>query len=337
MDLILLAVLAVGVWGARLRKDAEHLSREQTCSINGFFVLLVFLRHTVDYITPGPWDGIFWAVNRRLDQLIVVPFLFYSGYGIMRSILAKGRRYVADLPRSRFLKVWLHFALAVGLYVLVGVWLQKGYGLKRTLLSFTGWDSIGNSNWYIFATLMMYLFTWLAFTLFRRSNTLAVAGLTALAVGYILVLRPIKGLWWYDTALVYPAGMIYGLNRDKIDDFLRKKAWFFLIFFGGAFVLCWFLRSGLWWREAMAVAFALTVLCATMKFRIENPALAFLGKYTFEIYILQRIPMLLLRGRIPNQYVYLAVSFGLTLLLAVGFRRVLDRLDGWLFKRGGKV
>lgn len=47
MDFVLLAVLICGIWGLRLRKDGHHMSKEQTCAINGFFVLLVFLRHTV--------------------------------------------------------------------------------------------------------------------------------------------------------------------------------------------------------------------------------------------------------------------------------------------------
>ena len=48
------AVLLAALWGLRIRRDEAHLSKEQTCAVNGFFVLLVFLRHTVDYIPLGP-------------------------------------------------------------------------------------------------------------------------------------------------------------------------------------------------------------------------------------------------------------------------------------------
>ena len=339
MDSVLLAVLIVGIWGIRLRKDSGYLSKEQTCAVNGFFVLLVFLRHTVDYIQIGPWDGIFDAINTRLDQLIVVPFLFYSGYGIMCSILRKGQRYVSAMPWNRLFKVWYHFALAVALYALVALCIGKEYGITRILLSFTGWDSIGNSNWYIFATMVMYLFTWLSFTVFRKNHRLAAAMLAILAVGYILVMRRCKGIWWYDTALVYPAGVLYGLYQEPIDGLLKKKAWLpwlGLALCGIAFGLCFRLQRGLVWREGMAVAFALTVLCATMIFKIGNPLLTFLGKYTFEIYILQRIPMILLKNLFSNQYVYLAVSFCLTLLLAAAFHKLLNRMDGWIYHKGGK-
>jgi membrane-bound acyltransferase YfiQ involved in biofilm formation len=337
MDFVLLAVLVTGTWGLRLRKDDQHLSKEQTCAINGFFVLLVFLRHTVDYISLGRWDGIFKTVNTQLDQLIVVPFLFYSGYGIMRSILRKGHSYVASLPWNRLFKVWYHFAIAVGLYLILALWLHEDYGVMRIALSFIGWDSIGNSNWYIFATLCMYLFTWLAFTIFRKNHTLAASALAVLAVGYILLMRQLKGLWWYDTALVYPAGVFYGLYQEKIEKHLLKSTWFALAICTGLFALCFILQEGLLWREGMAVFFALAILCASFVFKVGNPVLSFLGKYTFEIYILQRIPMILLRNVFANQYVYLAVSFVVTLLLAVLFQRLLTRLDTLIYRKGAKT
>lgn len=340
MNLILLAVLLLGIWGIRPRRDNAHLSKEQTGAVNGFFVLLVFLRHTVDYITLGPWDALFGKVNAQLDQLIVVPFLFYSGYGIMRSIRTKGHPYVASIPWNRFFRVWYHFAIAVALYLILGLCIGKDYGVMRIVLSFTGWDSIGNSNWYIFATFCMYLFTWISFSLFRRNYTLAAISLAGMSALYILILRQWKGIWWYDTALVYPAGLFYGLFQERIEGFLNKKRCLPLLaaaLCAGAFVLCFFLQSSLIAREGMAVFFALTVLSVTMLLRFGNPVLAFLGKYTFEIYILQRIPMILLRNCFSNQYIYLAVACCATLVLAVLFRRLLERTDGWLYHKGGKT
>lgn len=333
MDIILLAVLLTGLAGLRLRKSSNHLSPEQTGAINGFFVLLVFLRHTVDYVDLGAGDGFFRMFNQHLEQLLVAPFLFYSGYGVCCSIQKKGQRYVNQLPRNRFFKVWLHFALAVLLYHGLAIYLGKDYSAQRIILSYTGWESIGNSNWYIFATLFMYLATWLSFKLFQKSNFLAAAALTALAVGYIFVVRQFRGLWWYDTALVYPAGVLYALYGSKLEKRLGKKlrpAAFLVMV--GCFVACYLLRQELIWRELMAVAFALTIVFGTIIFQVGNPVLKFLGKYTFEIYILQRLPMILLQGQFSNRYVYLGVSFAATVLLAVVFKALLDLLDKLIFK-----
>lgn len=334
MNIILLAVLLTGLAGLRLRKSGNPLSPEQTGAINGFFVLLVFLRHTVDYVDLGAGDGFFRLFNQRLEQLLVAPFLFYSGYGVCYSIQKKGQRYVNQLPKNRFLKVWLHFALAVLLYHVLSIYLGKNYSPLRIALSYTGWESIGNSNWYIFATLFLYLATWLSFTIFRKSHFLAASALTALAVGYILLVQQFRGLWWYDTALVYPAGVIYGLYGSKLEKPLRNPLGFLVMV--GCFVACYLFREELIWRELMAVAFALTIVSGTMIFQVGNPVLKFLGKYTFEIYILQRLPMVLLQGQFSNRYVYLGVSFAATILLAVVFKAILDLLDKLIFGKGAK-
>ena len=50
------------------------LSKEQTSCINGIFVLFVFLSHFGQYETM-PWNNLLLAIG----QLMVAPFLFYSG------------------------------------------------------------------------------------------------------------------------------------------------------------------------------------------------------------------------------------------------------------------
>lgn len=53
------------------------LNKEQTTCINGIFVLFVFLSHFGQYETM-PWNNLLLAIG----QLMVAPFLFYSGYGM---------------------------------------------------------------------------------------------------------------------------------------------------------------------------------------------------------------------------------------------------------------
>lgn len=56
--------------------------------------------------------------------------------------------------------------------------------------------------------------------------------------------------------------------------------------------------------------------------------LDFLGKYMFEIYILQRLPMIAFSGLGWDPYVYVLASMAATFLLAVVFRAFTDLLDG---------
>ena len=176
MDIVLLAcavVLLVGAKPCFKKLNKDYISREQTQCINGFFVLIVFLRHIKGYIELGAFDRVFSKVDSWTGQLIVVPFLFFSGYGIMLSISKKGKPYVNSVMTKRFVKVWAHFALAVCLFVVVNLVLGKHHTPKKIILSLIGWDGIGNSNWYIFDTLVLYTLTFISFRPFIKKKKLA--------------------------------------------------------------------------------------------------------------------------------------------------------------------
>lgn len=90
--MILLYVFLLPLICWRLRPIAfndAYLSRRETTSVKGVFTLLVFFSHFSGYVSPdgGRADALFRAVNSGIGQLMVVMFLFYSGYGIMCRIL----------------------------------------------------------------------------------------------------------------------------------------------------------------------------------------------------------------------------------------------------------
>lgn len=75
----------------------------------------------------------------------------------MESLKAKGYQYAHTVITRRFPKLLLFFDVAVLLFLVTNLILGKCPGLKQVLLSFTGWDSIGNSNWYMFIIFCMYI------------------------------------------------------------------------------------------------------------------------------------------------------------------------------------
>ena len=83
LDLILIPILICLVSSFKIRKNTDDqpiFSRTQTASINGVFVLMIFIRHFSEYIQPGQFDWVLGRGQRYLDQLIVVSFMFFSGY-----------------------------------------------------------------------------------------------------------------------------------------------------------------------------------------------------------------------------------------------------------------
>lgn len=67
--------------------NTDYISRDQSTAINGLFTVLVFLSHVCNYISlDGNFDKPYSTFKSYLLQMVVVPFLFYSGFGIMESI-----------------------------------------------------------------------------------------------------------------------------------------------------------------------------------------------------------------------------------------------------------
>lgn len=64
----------------------------------------------------------------------------------------------------------------------------------------------------------------------------------------------------------------------------------------------------------------LIILMISMKVTIGNKYLKFLGKYTFEIYILQRIPFMIFEHIFSNEYIIFMISLSTTFMFAVIFK-----------------
>ncbi len=355
MTLFFACLLLMILWRIKFARpvlsgfNENYLAIDRTNCIKGIFILMVFLSHSRNYLsklpeyTSDPLNSIYDVIQSHLGQGIVVMFLFYSGYGVMESIIKKGSDYINAFPKQRFAKTLFHFDIAIMLFVIVDLCLGtlKNYSILEVLLSFTGWESVGNSNWYIFAILILYLITYLAFKIFKDKTSKAVWLVTVLTVVYIAVLAlASKDAWWFDTVLLYPLGMWYSVGKDKIENFVRKKPinyFGLLILCCAVFIVSHLLRSNIICYEISQVALCAVIVAATMKIDINNKILEFFGKHLFEIYILMRIPMnVLLHFDIDNVYVFVSVSFAVTLLLAVLLKKVFTFSDRFLFAKNKK-
>lgn len=148
MIYVLAAALFVFLCGAKFVKSGEfnsdYMSKDTTGAINGIFVLLVFMCHISGYMKLGGSSDTIWLdLKSWLGQLVVVTFLFYSGYGMMCSIMKKGTPYVKGIFRRRFLSLFAHFDIAVLLFLLMNLALGIKTKTRTTLLAFTTWESIG--------------------------------------------------------------------------------------------------------------------------------------------------------------------------------------------------
>ena len=326
--------------------QGDYISINQTTAINGIFTLLVFWSHVSTYIKlDGSLDTPYSAFKSYMLQAVVVPFLFYSGYGIMESIKKKGTAYVKQIPKNRFLKILLHFDIAVVLYLIVNFFFGKTFGFKRILLALTGYEAVGNSNWYIFAVLGLYVITYVAFILAGKRQLIGIALTTVFSVGFVLAQMLLKrSSWCYDTIILFAVGMIFSAAKPFIEKIITKHD---LVYLGTAAVTAvayyFFYKKrsgGIEFYSMWAILFMALIVLFTMKIKIGNPILNFFGSHVFSIYILQRIPMIILSKlglASTNKYLFVVVCFIVTVAISVLFDKFTDKLDTVIFTKSKKV
>ena len=322
--------------------QSDYMSVEKTSAIKGIFIIIVFFSHFYGYVSLT-WaaDEVFYKYFNMIGQRMVTLFLFYSGYGVMESISRKGINYVHSIPRRRLLHVLAEFDIAVVIFTVIRLIMKTPFAggdvfsIKQFFLSLIAWDSVGNSNWYIFSILIAYAATFIGFEIFKCRKIPSVAAVTVLLAAFIVFLRltGIKEPYWYNTVICYAGGMWFSLLRPAVEKIMFKNAvWIPVFILSLALCLASFrlAKANFLLYELSMCLFAWTVVVFTMKISVCNKALVWLGKNLFPMYIFQRVPMIIFErlGLAEfNIYIYFAVCFALTVLISVGF----SKFSKWLW------
>lgn len=337
---VMLALMCL--WGIKLNLKngfEDYMSPPKTGSVKGIFVVIVLLSHIRQYVTldNSAMNMPFKDLMSFFGQLMVVAFLFYSGYGVALGLKNKDN-YAKTLPTKRALKVLLHFDVAVLIFYITGLALGKSYSIEKLLLSLIGLDGVGNSIWFIFDIIILYLLTFAVFIFTKKKMVLGTAIMTVVSFGAVLLIKEFKGTeyWWYDTVMCYPLGMWYALAKPYIDKKILPSLLKWLVSLAVTVAVFILLRNAYAWSDynrwyfvANALVFAIMTVLISMRLSINNRVLQWFGKRVFGIYILQRIPMMILAhfGANENPVLFTAASFALTIVLAEIFERAMDKLD----------
>lgn len=346
-------ILILALWGVSYRNNehgrSQYLSKNSTNAIKGICILLVFLRHGNQYIYESGYDystigdKLFALTDGLLGQLIVVMFLFFSGYGVICSIHKKGIDYVKRIPKHRALATLINFDIAIVFFIILAIAMGTPLSCKQVILSFLCWEEVGNSNWYIFVIIACYLSTWIAFSLCgfkenrQRNNILAITiNFIILLIVILILVQSGKARCWYDTILVYPLGMLYGAFKGEIESFINIKHNYILILilsvvlFVFSYVTLFIDETSTYslilketgWYLRVVSAIIITLLIM-MRIKVENGALIWLGSNLFPLYIYQRLPMIIIAKYITcNPYIFFVMSFIITCSIVPIYKKI---------------
>ena len=308
----------------------DYLSPQNALAIKGAFTFIVMCSHSRDYLTlsNGFLDQSFNTITNMIGQLMVAPFFFYSGYGIFESVKKK-RGYIQEFPKRRLLPTWLSFAICIVLYFFFNLLRKKRYDVRTILFAFIGWESIGNSNWFMFVTFALYVLFYIAFRIKKENYKSGLIFFSMLSLALFVYLYYTKQSYWCNTLFCFSAGMWYSFLKNKIDYYVseNRNYWTAVFFTFFLFLVLYYIA---FWKDVSlpfsifrpflfglcAIMFCILIILFTVKIQIRSSFCIFLGKHVFSIYILQRIFFISLQPIIANRYLLFCCAGFLTIIAA---------------------
>lgn len=343
MFLLIIIFMVICLYNFRIVDNKnEYLSKENSNMIKGLFVFWVFIRHVIPYVdnfSQNWYDSIVIGFDKKLAQTIVVLFMFYSGYGISESIRIKGKSYVEKIPKNRILKTAINFMIAVTIYAIIDIILNiNDISIKNYFLALTGWVSIGNSNWYIFTIIFMYIFTWISYMIFKNKNKAFIFNVI-LSCCYMLLLFKLKGSYWYDSIVGYIIGMFFSNYKDFVEKILECRIFeiFAVIISSVVLVICAYFElfsKNVIFALVYNSLFCIFFVLVSRKIKLNSKILKIMGENLFPIYMYMRVPMMVLKSTIEiNAYLYVILSAVFTYFIVIIYNKVYKLKDKLLSKQ----
>lgn len=326
----LLAILFLAGISTSKQGNFDAMDKDTATCVKSIFAVIIMFSHVRGYITlgTGPLDQYYQVLLNYLDQTMVAPFFFYSGYGIIVSLKNKPN-YLDGFLKKRVLKTWLRMVFSLLLFWVMNLYLGIEYSAHDYLWSWTGLTMIGNSNWFVTNILLMYIATFIVANILEKLKVnknveciLVTVLIFVAALAWCLSRRSLgKGVWWYDTLFCYPAGMMFALLKNKYDKMVSRP-------FGYILALALSIAVYVYGHEyidanrliafnILSIAFCVAIALVTTKIHLKSKALNFLGNISLEIYLVQRIPMIVLHELgMTNAYLLSGLSFVIAIILA---------------------
>ena len=341
-------IIASSKFRGRNEFNAEYISKDSTLPVKGIFVILILISHTKLFFPnalSGSLDEAYVRFQGHIVQMVVAMFLFYSGYGIMEQIKKREFSYIKSMMTKRFPNLLLNYDIAVLFYIVLTICLRREVSFTKIIFALTAWDGIGNSSWFIFVTLCLYLLTALVFSTTKRFTNkryyiINIIVLTALSVGLALLLKSAgKESWWYNTIVLFAVGFWYSYFKEPIEKFVMKNDLTYIIticIISICYILSYLHRGdSLFAYYLFGIAFIAAVVAVTMKLEIKSNILNWFGEHVFSIYILQKIPMMIMQKigfAQAHRYLFVILSIVITCLMAEAYDIMFAKLSAKIWK-----
>ena len=237
-----------------------------------------------------------------MGTYIVSVFFFLSGYGLYIQNERK-ESYLDNFLVKRLSKILIPFIIISSIYLIYrsinGQVLSSSFFIDL----FKKGSTVIYNGWFVDIIILMYIFFYISFRVFSN-KTIAILVNTLFIIFYIiLAIKLGYGFWWYNSSLPFVLGLVWAKNKNYTDEILNNYYFSILVCITGLLFISHqydFVYKKLHLVDNYSYAFAANIdnviftlffILIVRKIDFSNKYLLFLGKISFELYMIHGLVM----------------------------------------------
>ena len=296
MDIFVLLLISILIYLLPINND--YLGVKSTTGVKGFLAIGIIFHHLSQWVTTGEEFSNFGYMG----TYIVSVFFFLSGYGLY---VQNGRKenYLDNFLVKRLSKVLIPFIVISSIYLIYrrmnGQVLSSVYFIDL----FKKGSTVIYNGWFVDIIILMYIFFYISFTVFSNKKIAILVNTVFIIFYIVLAIKLEYGFWWYDSSLPFVLGLIWAKNKKYIDEILNKYYFIILVCITGllfTFHQYSFILKKLNLVDSYSyvlaanidnIIFTIFFVLTMRKIDFSNSRLLFLGKISFELYMIHGLVM----------------------------------------------
>lgn len=296
MDIFVLLIIGILVYLLPINND--YLGVKSTTGLKGFLSLGIVFHHLSQWVTTG----VEFSNFGYMGTYIVSVFFFISGYGLYVQNNRK-EDYLDDFLSKRLSKILTPFIAISSIYLIYRSINGQVLSSLFFIDLFRKGSTVIYNGWFVDIIILMYIFFYISFRL-CSNKTIAILVNTIFIIFYIvLVIRLEYGFWWYNSSLPFVLGLLWAKNKNSIDEILNKYYFIVLVCIISLLFISHqysFVLKKLHLGDSYSYAFLANIdnviftlffILIVRKIDFSNKYLLFLGKISFELYMIHGLVM----------------------------------------------
>ena len=320
-SLVVLGVILLAGSSRRAAVQGSFFDRVSTKEIQGFLAVFIVFHQTIVLLLNFDINVGKMIFFYPYGILAVAFFFFCSGFGLIRRWMTD-TNYIKGFMRRRIFTVLVPFFICNYIYLtdalVSNIRIGSHFGFGEVICSFFGLFLVNSQMWFAVEIMILYAAFRIVFARVKKPLTgiliMTVIVLIMMAIGLVsghsdspIMSYWFKGEWWYNTILMFPAGMFYAYYEDSINKVIRKGFVAVIIVSSLLFIAMDYVHKRLldinvYWREYFAdsnhflyklaglgqetvfeLLFLIIIIAVMSKIKFGNPVLRYLGKISLEI------------------------------------------------------